>query len=133
MSATSTTNSPEVERQPSVSSEAVLSQPKRDEVPAELRRALLEQQQNLTARLATADGTAYTTSYLPGHEEQNDRSARQIRRLLKETESVAGRIDDGNYGSCHGCAEPISFVRLEIQPHTRYCLTCQQGQDAQRR
>lgn len=132
MSATVTTNRPEAET-PMRSAEAVLPHQKPDRVPPELRRALREQQQILTARLATADGTAYTTSFLAGHEERVTARLARIRRLLKETESAAGRIDDGNYGSCHACAEPISFVRLEILPHARYCLTCQQRQDAQRR
>jgi DnaK suppressor protein len=133
MSVTVTTDLAEVEHA-SPATEAVLAAtPRPDHVPAELRLALREQQQTLVARLVTVDGTASTTSYLPGHEERITARLAGIRRLLEETDSAFSRIDDGTYGSCRGCAERISFVRLEILPHTRYCLPCQQRQDAQRR
>lgn len=132
MSVTATNNFAEVENA-GPDAEAVLGPPTPDHVPAELSRALREQQESLVARLATVDGTANTTSYLSGHEERIAARLAGIRRLLEETDSAFSRIDDGTYGTCRGCAERISFVRLEILPHTRYCLTCQQRLDAQRR
>lgn len=105
------------------------------ELPAvlpELTRALSEQRQTLMIRLVTADGTAHTTGYIPGHEERVRARLLGVRRLLEETELALARVQDGTYGSCQGCAEQISFVRLELLPHARYCLPCQQRQDARR-
>jgi DnaK suppressor protein len=35
-----------------------------------------------------------------------------------------GRIDDGSYGICSGCHEPIPVARLEAMPETRHCTSC---------
>jgi RNA polymerase-binding transcription factor len=47
------------------------------------------------------------------------------RRLLRDVVSALQRIDDGNYGSCERCGEPIAEKRLEALPFARYCIDCQ--------
>jgi DnaK suppressor protein len=47
------------------------------------------------------------------------------RMQLDETEAALARLDDGSYGSCGICAEPISSERLEILPAASYCVVCQ--------
>ena len=34
------------------------------------------------------------------------------------------RLDDGAYGVCERCGEPIPEARLEIRPEARFCVTC---------
>ena len=34
------------------------------------------------------------------------------------------RLDDGSYGVCAGCAQPIPYGRLLVMPETKHCLTC---------
>lgn len=34
------------------------------------------------------------------------------------------RLDDGVYGICERCGEPIPEARLEIRPEARFCVTC---------
>lgn len=34
------------------------------------------------------------------------------------------RIDEGTYGICEGCENPIGFERLSIFPETRMCSSC---------
>ena len=34
------------------------------------------------------------------------------------------RIEQGTYGSCAGCASPISIDRLEALPHASHCAAC---------
>ncbi|MGW2821919.1 TraR/DksA family transcriptional regulator [Streptomyces sp. NPDC001443] len=48
-----------------------------------------------------------------------------VRRVLKEIDAAFARVQDGSYGDCEGCAKPIPVERLEILPHTRYCVPCQ--------
>ncbi|MFD3732054.1 TraR/DksA family transcriptional regulator [Streptomyces sp. NPDC058632] len=48
-----------------------------------------------------------------------------IRRVLKEIDEAFARVEDGSYGTCLGCAKPVPAERLEILPHTRYCVSCQ--------
>lgn len=34
------------------------------------------------------------------------------------------RLDDGSYGSCVTCGEPIPHERLEALPHASQCVAC---------
>lgn len=38
-------------------------------------------------------------------------------------EAIAA-LDDGSYGRCGGCGEPIPFERLEVLPLTQSCIAC---------
>ncbi|MET0856549.1 MAG: TraR/DksA family transcriptional regulator [Telluria sp.] len=35
------------------------------------------------------------------------------------------RFDDGSYGECEECGNPIGFSRLQARPEARLCITCQ--------
>jgi len=47
------------------------------------------------------------------------------RRLLREVVAALGKIEDGSFGSCERCGEPIAEKRLDAVPFARYCITCQ--------
>ena len=47
------------------------------------------------------------------------------RRLLKEVVTALQKMDDGSFGACERCSEPIAEKRLEAIPFARYCITCQ--------
>jgi DnaK suppressor protein len=47
-------------------------------------------------------------------------------KLLREISDALVRIDQGNYGVCLECEEPISAKRLEALPWARYCVSCQE-------
>jgi DnaK suppressor protein len=47
------------------------------------------------------------------------------RRLLKEVVSALQKLDQGNFGACERCGEPIADKRLEALPFARYCIDCQ--------
>lgn len=36
-----------------------------------------------------------------------------------------GKLDDGSYGECEGCGNPIGFSRLQARPEARLCIACQ--------
>ncbi len=38
------------------------------------------------------------------------------------------RMDEGNYGSCSNCSEPIGAKRLEAIPLVRTCISCASAQ-----
>jgi RNA polymerase-binding transcription factor len=46
------------------------------------------------------------------------------RQRLEETEAALARVDDGNYGLCGNCGEPIATERLDALPAARYCTAC---------
>lgn len=40
---------------------------------------------------------------------------------LEEVDAALQRVEDGTYGICELCGEPISDERLEVRPTTRFC------------
>src|SRR5690348_14956482 len=47
-------------------------------------------------------------------------------KLLREISSALHRIDEGTYGTCPECDEPISAKRLDALPWARFCVKCQE-------
>ena len=47
-------------------------------------------------------------------------------KLLREVMNALRRIDEGTYGVCPECDEPISAKRLDALPWARFCVTCQE-------
>lgn len=44
---------------------------------------------------------------------------------LEEVDAAIGRLDDGSYGRCEKCGQPIGDDRLDARPFARYCLVDQ--------
>jgi DnaK suppressor protein len=53
----------------------------------------------------------------------------QNREVLGAVEGALRRIDDGTYGRCAECGEPIPAKRLEAMPWAALCLYCQRLND----
>jgi len=47
-------------------------------------------------------------------------------RLLQQVRDALGQLDDGTYGKCVNCGDPIDPARLEALPYVTLCLRCQQ-------
>lgn len=43
---------------------------------------------------------------------------------LKRIEAALKRIEDGEYGYCLSCGEPIAPGRLKVEPTTTQCIRC---------
>jgi len=43
---------------------------------------------------------------------------------LQLVEEALARIEDGTYGECLECGTRIPKVRLNVLPHTPYCIKC---------
>src|SRR6266511_3812940 len=54
--------------------------------------------------------------------------AGNLRDLIEKIQGALGRIDDGSYGRCEVCGQPIEAERLDALPYTTLCLA-----DARRR
>jgi DnaK suppressor protein len=50
---------------------------------------------------------------------------RQQAQQLGQVRSALLAIDEGEYGSCRLCDEPIGYRRLKARPYSVVCLTCQ--------
>jgi len=49
------------------------------------------------------------------------------RRLLKEVVTALRKLDEGGFGECERCGEPIAEKRLEALPFARHCIGCQRA------
>ena len=46
------------------------------------------------------------------------------RMRLKDVDESLDRIENGTYGFCEECGEPIGLKRLEVKPVAKYCVPC---------
>jgi DnaK suppressor protein len=51
-----------------------------------------------------------------------------LERVLARTERALGKLDDGTYGICDTCGDPIAAARMRALPDGVLCLTCAQNQ-----
>ena len=77
-------------------------------MPAVVESFLRQQLQNRRQRLMTAAGELRGSSEIP--------------TLLKEVDSALRRMDEGTYGLCERCHDPIEQDRLMADPLLEYCL-----------
>jgi len=55
------------------------------------------------------------------------------RKLISKIDSALQRIEDGTYGICEECGEPIGVERLKARPVTTLCIDCKSDQEAEER
>jgi DnaK suppressor protein len=53
---------------------------------------------------------------------ENKVLASQLRSELDEVERALAKLDDGTYGACETCGQPIAPARLEAMPQARFCI-----------
>jgi DnaK suppressor protein len=46
------------------------------------------------------------------------------RKLISKVKKALEKIEDGSFGFCEVCGEPIEFKRLEARPVTTHCIDC---------
>jgi DnaK suppressor protein len=49
---------------------------------------------------------------------------RSLEITLARTERALGKLDDGSYGTCDVCGEPIASARLQAMPDSVMCVPC---------
>ncbi len=53
--------------------------------------------------------------------------------LLTKLDSALRKIEDGRFGICDICEEPIGKKRLEARPETSLCIRCKEDQERDER
>jgi DnaK suppressor protein len=51
----------------------------------------------------------------------------QARAAVEEIDHALRKLDDGTYGICERCHEPIPKARLKALPYARLCVACKSG------
>jgi DnaK suppressor protein len=107
----------------------------------ELRTRLVTQQDELTELLHNAEATIKPVildqqsvgrvSRIDAIQQQQMAIAnqQQANDVMKRIEQALARIDDGSYGDCLECGEPIAHARLQAQPFAGLCIDCQSARE----
>lgn len=106
---------------------------------------LLEEKRKLVldrARQMMSEGMVLDTNDLP--DEMDLASSEYIQSfefrlrgrekfLLSKLDLALKKIDDGSFGVCETCEEPIGKKRLEARPETSLCIKCKEDQEREER
>jgi RNA polymerase-binding transcription factor DksA len=57
----------------------------------------------------------------------------QVEAELADVEHALRRLEEGSYGTCEACGQPISAERLEALPAARFCLEDQSRAEVEAR
>ena len=99
----------------------------------EMRKQIIE-----TARKTMEEESNFDTDDLPDEIDQASSEYAQSmafrlldreKLLLAKINKAIQRIDDGSFGLCERCEEPISLKRLEARPVTTLCIRCKEEQE----
>lgn len=61
------------------------------------------------------------------------RLADRDRLMLRKIRKALERIEEGEYGVCEGCGEPITYKRLLARPVATLCIDCKTTAEQQER
>src|SRR5438105_11039455 len=53
--------------------------------------------------------------------------------LLTKIDNALRKIEEGTFGICETCEEPIGKKRLEARPETNLCIKCKEDQEREER
>jgi DnaK suppressor protein len=51
------------------------------------------------------------------------------RFLMGKIDKALRKIDEGEYGLCEECDDPISLKRLQARPEAQLCIQCKEAQE----
>ena len=108
------------------------------ELLVEKRKAVLERARQMLA----VENMALDTNDLP--DEMDLASSEYLqsfefrlrgreKSLLSKLDLALKKIDDGTFGVCEICEEPIGKKRLEARPETTLCIKCKEDQEREER
>ncbi len=104
-----------------------------DATLSDLRAALEQERSDLAARLGEmglGDGElAYDQNFADSSQVTAERGevealAGSLRESLGDVEAALAKLDNGTFGVCEGCGQPIAPARLEAKPAARFCIDC---------
>ncbi len=86
---------------------------------AKTRNAEEETTEELTQDIADKAVSSYTREFLYSLSDTD-------RNTLVQIDDALVRIEDGIYGTCTNCAQPLNEKRLSAVPWARLCVDCQE-------
>ncbi len=100
------------------------------------RKRLIEELEQLKASIRPAEERREGSPFGKREEEATESFElekritleKRIRDQLAEVEHALHKFEDGTYGFCDSCGQPIDPARLEALPQASLCLSCKTGQ-----
>ena len=88
------------------------------------RAQLVEQLQDLgvEGEAGIVDDNFADTAQVSAEQGEAQALAAQLRDQLDDVEHALARLDEGTYGTCEMCGQPIGDARLEAMPAARFCI-----------
>lgn len=85
-------------------------------------------------RDASGDLSAYTVHMADMAADTFDRElsmniASSEQKTLYQIDDALKRLDDGSYGVCQECNQPIAMSRLKAVPYASMCIECQRSKE----
>src|SRR6185369_9592645 len=100
---------------------------RRDELKAEYEQTMAEIAEAQRDRLTDSAGDDQADTGTKTFErEQEITLANNVRERMGQVERALDRLDDGQYGWCEKCGNPIPVERLAAFPSATLCVTCKQ-------
>lgn len=117
-----------------------LTQAQRDELAKDLVALLAELTRSLELTedsVATVELDQQSVGRLSRMDEmQRQAMAKSGRRSLElrlqQVAAAVTSLEQGDYGMCRECEEPIGYARLKARPETPFCLDCQGAREGTR-
>jgi RNA polymerase-binding protein DksA len=103
-----------------------------DVVSTDVRAALEAERSELMGELSGVGdkaGDHYDPNFADSSQVTAERGeaealASRLRATLADVEKALAKLDDGSYGQCEQCGQPIGEARLEAMPTARRCISC---------
>jgi len=100
----------------------------------EVKNALLERKKELDTELAELYSQKVTGEVQDIGDQASSSSLETLKISLQDAEleeynrilKAIEMIEDGTYGTCYDCSQPISEKRLKLYPNATRCLICQE-------
>lgn len=102
----------------------------------EMRKELLAEKRKLLQKMGIETESTETIGRNPDRadlaqnysaRERNRALAAMEQEQLSQIENALQRLDDGSYGACIQCGDPIAPARLQILPYASLCMKCRQN------
>lgn len=98
----------------------------------EVRRLLEDRRQFLSAKVDEIEGDLREPADPDFAEQATEAEADEVLEGLESSalleiaqiNAALSRIEEGSYGECATCGEPVGEKRLEIIPHAAQCIKC---------
>ncbi len=97
----------------------------------------LAQDASKSPREASGDLSAYTVHMADMAADTYEREVSMNivsseQELLYQVDDALKRLDDGSFGVCQQCSQPITMSRLKAVPYASLCIACQRTKEQQK-